>query len=112
VRRQRQFEQCLVADDPRIEVDLEALGVVPDAVVRGIGRVTAGIANACPPDSFDDPKLGVRRPESTDGEGRGFEMRRHERVYWWSRKWLGGHVARGEEALHCGLLCCEGVRPC
>ena len=112
MRRQRQFEQCLVADDLRIEVDLEALGVVPDAVVTGIGRVTAGIANACPPDSFDDPKLGVRRPESTNGEGRRLQMSWCERVDRRSRKRLGGCVAGGEEALHCGLLCCEGVRPC
>jgi hypothetical protein len=109
VRGQREGDQLLVAHNLGIEVDLEALGVVSDAVIRGIARLAAGVADARPPDSFDDPKLGVRRPESTDGEGRRLQMGRDQRVDRRARKRPSRRVVCREEAQH-GKLLLWGVR--
>ena len=78
--RQRHLEQHIVGDDRRVEIDLEAFGVVLDVAIRGVAPAPAGIADTRPPDTFDDAELGVRRPESTNGERRGFEARGSEGV--------------------------------
>jgi hypothetical protein len=69
--RQREIDQLRVGDDRGIEVDLEALGLVAQITIGGIGMVAAGVADTRAPDSLDEPEPGIRSPESTDAKGGG-----------------------------------------
>ena len=76
VREPYQLEQVVVTDDLRVEFDLEALRLVAQIAIGGIGVVAASVARTCAPDTLDSPEPGVRCPESTYGEGRGLELSR------------------------------------
>jgi hypothetical protein len=69
VRQPEGVEKVVIADDLRVEVDLERLGVVAEAVVGGGIERAAGIADPRAPDTFDEPEPGIRSPESTRGKG-------------------------------------------
>ena len=68
-----EVEELVVADDGRVEVDLERLGVVAEVVVRGIRMGAARVADAGAVDAGDGPEPGVGGPESADGERGGLE---------------------------------------
>lgn len=74
VRGEREVDKLGVGNHVRVEVDLEALRVVADAMVGRIDGPTARIADTRSPDSFDDPEPGVRRPESTHAKRGGREV--------------------------------------
>ena len=63
------LEQLLVRDHARVEVELHGLGVVAEVVVCGVELGPAGIADPGPYHSFEAPELGLRAPESAQGEG-------------------------------------------
>jgi hypothetical protein len=88
MRGQREIDQLRVGDDRGIEVDLEALGLIAQVTIGRIGVVTAGVAYARAPDSLDEPKLGIRSPESTDAKGGGRKRGRNLQVYGRNRQWL------------------------
>jgi hypothetical protein len=66
------FQQLLVGDDRRVEIDLDGLGVVAEVVVCGVGRRAAGVPYPGADDAVDSPELGIRAPESAQAEGGGF----------------------------------------
>lgn len=68
MRCKRKINQFAIADHRGIEVDLKALGLVAEIAIRRIGVAAACVADTRLPDSFEQPKLGVRCPESTDAE--------------------------------------------
>jgi len=68
-------EQLLVRQLLRIEVDLEALGVITDRAVRRVRGGSAGIPDASANDSGETPEPGVRTPESTGPERRCLDAR-------------------------------------
>jgi hypothetical protein len=51
--------------------------MVTEAVIGRIRFLAPGVAHAGTDHAFQTPKLGVRSPESTQGERRRFEVRRH-----------------------------------
>jgi len=69
-----QLQQILVGDYRRVEVDLEALGLVAERAVGGVWMVAARVADTRAPDPVDEPEPGVRSPESTNRERRGLQL--------------------------------------
>lgn len=85
-------EQLGVAQDPRVEVELEHLGVIGEVVIRRIVRGATGVADAGADDRGVTPEPGVGRPESTEAERRRLERRcleveRKHRHQSTSREW-------------------------
>jgi len=80
MRCPEQLEQVVVGDLGRVEVDLEALGVVTHRAVGGLLLGATRVSYARSPDSLHEPEPGVRGPESTDGEGRGLEVPGHPQI--------------------------------
>ena len=64
-------QQFLVGDDGRIEIDLDGLGVVAEVVVGGVGLGAARVSYPGANNAVDGPELGIRTPESAQGEGGG-----------------------------------------
>ena len=62
-------QQFLVGDLGRVVVNLDRLGVTPQAVVGGVLFVATGIADAGADDTGYTPEPGVGAPESTQGKG-------------------------------------------
>ena len=60
----------------RIEINLERFAVVSEIVIRWIPLLSAGITHAGANNTGQAPKLGVRRPESAQGERRCFDIGR------------------------------------
>lgn len=87
-------KQLFVRNDIWIEVDLNGLGVVPDATVGGAGRFAAAVADSRTNDSVETPKLGVRSPESAERKGGGLVSCLHTFV----------DVGRGRFATGCKLV--------
>jgi hypothetical protein len=73
----------LVADQARIEVELERFGVIGEVVIRRRGRAAAGIADARANDGWVTPEPGVWCPESTEAERGGLDgnLREIERLH-------------------------------
>ena len=69
-------EQLLVADDSRIEVELERFGVIGEIVIGRIDGRAAGVADARADDSWMTPEPGVWRPESAKTERGGLDIGR------------------------------------
>ena len=67
-------QQLLVGDDRRVKIDLDGLGVVPEVAVGGVGLLAACIPYPGADDAVDSPKLGIRAPESPQGESCGFDF--------------------------------------
>jgi hypothetical protein len=72
VARPELREQLVVRDDLRVEVDCEGLRMITDALVRRIGLLATGIADARADDSSLTPEPGIGGPESTESEDRRF----------------------------------------
>jgi hypothetical protein len=89
-------EQLLIGDDVRIEIDLDRLAVVAQAVVGGVFPDAAGIAYARADDTLETPELGVGSPESAQAEGGGLDVLRSIAVERWA--WLRCHTGNGEHA--------------
>ena len=64
-------QQLLVGDDRRVEIDLDGLGVVAEAVVSGVVLGAARVAYPGADDAVDSPELGIRTPESAQAEAGG-----------------------------------------
>lgn len=88
------LEQLFVGDLLGVEVDLEGFAVIAHAAVAWVFLASAGVADTGADDAFETPKLGVRAPESAEGEGRDFER----------------NGARGDCVLGAGLGGHSGVR--
>ncbi len=67
-------QQLLVGDNRRVEVDLDGLGVVPEAVVGGVWLGPARIAYPGADNAVESPELGLRTPESAQTEGGGLGL--------------------------------------
>ncbi len=65
-------QQFLVGDDGRVEIDLDGLGVIAETVIGGVGCGAAGVSYPGANNAVDGPELGIRTPESAQGEGGGF----------------------------------------
>jgi len=70
MRRKEIGQQLIVLDDVGIVVDLNSLGVIRQVVVSGVLGASSCVTHTGPDDTVETPKLGVRAPESTQGEGR------------------------------------------
>lgn len=80
MRREGEVDKRRIRNDVGIEIDLEALGMVADAMIGRVRYTAARVTDARSPDSFDNPEPGVRSPESTHAERGGCQRRRHECV--------------------------------
>ena len=76
VGRVEEFYQMLVADNGRIEIQLNALRIVSDTVVGRIIARAAGIPHARSYHSRDGAELRLCAPESAECEGRGLKVLR------------------------------------
>lgn len=52
----------------RRKIDLNSFGVISKTVISRIRLLAAGVTYPRPINSFDDPKLGVGSPESSERE--------------------------------------------
>ncbi len=66
-------EELAVADQRRVEVDLEGLGVIGEVVIRRLDGAPAGVADTRANNCWVTPEPGVGRPESAQPEGRGLD---------------------------------------
>jgi hypothetical protein len=64
-------QQFLVGDDGRVEIDLDGLGVIAEAVVSGGWLGAACVSYPGANYAVDDPELGIRTPKSAQGKGCG-----------------------------------------
>ena len=70
------FEQAAEFEHLRIKVDLQSLGMISKTVIGRKLFFAARVADSRPIYAIDDPKLGVRSPESAQGEGGGIKVTR------------------------------------
>lgn len=61
-------QKLLVGDDIRVVLHANGLAVVTDIAVTGIVSCAAGVTHRGADNSLDAPELGVRFPESAQGE--------------------------------------------
>jgi hypothetical protein len=78
------LQQLLEGNDGRIEIDLDGLGVVAKIVIRGLRRRTARVSYPGANNAMDGPELGIRTPESAQGEGGGLRVRGSENIQRWN----------------------------
>jgi len=69
-----EFQQLSISDHPGIEIDLDALGMIPQVVICGVCLGSTRIPDTRAHYTRDAPKLGVWTPKSTQGECRRFDF--------------------------------------
>lgn len=70
------LKQVLEGNGQGVEVYLEALRVITKVMVCGCRRPPSGVADTGPLNAWEAPELGVRAPESAEGQRGGFEVAR------------------------------------
>jgi hypothetical protein len=68
-------EEIFVAHHRAVEVNLQGLRMVTEVLVGGVFGGASRVPNAGPVDTMSTPKLGVRAPESAEGEGGRLQIR-------------------------------------
>ena len=74
------IQQPFIRKLGRVEIDLDRFAVISEIMVSGVLLGSSRISNSRSNYTFDGPKLGIRAPESPQGEGGGLRSAR------------GGHI--------------------
>jgi hypothetical protein len=77
----KDVQQLLVGDDGRVIIDFNGLSVIAEAVVGGIFLAATRISYPGADDAVDGPELGIRTPESPQGESGGLSVGRNRGIH-------------------------------